>query len=146
MLRTTIEAHMRPTWLATRGTPTRRAVYRYYRDTGEFGVDAVLVSLADRLATYGHDLPAGEWRQLVETAARLLSAYYCHRETAIDPSPLISGHDLMEVFHLLPGRQIGELLARVREEQAAGEIHTPEEALARVQGWIEAREKPESTA
>jgi putative nucleotidyltransferase with HDIG domain len=146
MLQTTIEAHMRPNWLAARGTPTRRAVYRYYRDTGEFGVDAVLVSLADRLATHGHDLPAVEWRRLVETAARLLSTYYCHRETAIDPSPLISGHDLMEAFHLPPGRQIGDLLARIREEQAAGAIHTREGALARVQEWIEAPEEPDSTA
>jgi hypothetical protein len=42
---------------------------------------------------------------------------------------LISGHDLIDIFGMRPGREIGELLEAVREAQAAGEVVTREEAL-----------------
>jgi putative nucleotidyltransferase with HDIG domain len=145
LLRTVTAAHLRPTWLAARGLPTRRAVYRFFRDTGEYGVDTVLVALADRMATWGEDPPAGEWRRQVDVVARLLTAYYEHRETAIDPPPLVSGRDLMEAFGLAPGKQIGDLLAQVCEAQAAGEIRTRDEALAHARRWIKRQDRGKRT-
>ena len=44
--------------------------------------------------------------------------------------PLIDGHTLMHYFNLTPGRQVGALLSSLQEAQAAGEVASPQEALA----------------
>lgn len=128
---------MRPTWLAQQPALTRRAIYRFFRDTGEYGVDAAFVALADYLATWGPNLPADGWQKQVETVARLWEAYFEQKETVIEPPSLLSGHDLI-ALGVLPGPRIGELLARVREAQAVGEVETRADALARVREWLAA--------
>ena len=42
---------------------------------------------------------------------------------------LITGHDLMTYYDLQPGPEIGAVLERVEEAQAAGELTTKEHAL-----------------
>jgi hypothetical protein len=49
------------------------------------------------------------------------------------PSKLIDGHDLLSIFGLNPGPEIGEILEAVREAQAAGEVNSREEALAYIE-------------
>ena len=46
------------------------------------------------------------------------------------PERLVTGHDLMQQFELDPGPQIGLLLEKINEAQAAGEINTREQALS----------------
>lgn len=111
----------------------RRAIYRYYQKTGEYGVDTALVALADALAQE-KDPPASGWTRQAETAAQLLGPYLKQQMELIDPPTLLSGHDLIETLQLAPGPQLGDLLARLREEQAAGEIRTREEAITWAQG------------
>ena len=135
MLCVTVEAHMRPTWLAQQPSLTRRAIYRFFRDTGEYGVDAAIIALADYLATWGPNLPAEGWQKQVETVARLWRAYFEQKEMVIEPPLLLSGHDLIDLG-ISPGPRIGELLARVREAQAVGEVETRQDALARVKEWL----------
>jgi hypothetical protein len=128
---------MRPTLLATQPPLSRRAIYRFYRDAGEYGVDAAFIALADYLATRGPEVPAEGWRAQVEVVAELWGAYYERKEVVVAPPPLVSGHDLMEAFGLAPGPQIGALLGRIREAQAAGEIHTQSEAMKCLRQWLE---------
>ena len=53
-----VRHHLRPILLAQAGAqPSRRAVYRFFRNTGDAGVDVCLLSLADVLGTYGPTLP-----------------------------------------------------------------------------------------
>ncbi|MBN1812860.1 MAG: CCA tRNA nucleotidyltransferase, partial [Anaerolineae bacterium] len=110
----------------------RRAIYRYYQKTGEYGVDTALVAMADALAQE-KDPPSSSWTRQAKAAAQLLGPYLKQQMDLIDPPPLLSGHDLIETLQLAPGPQLGDLLARLREEQAAGEIRTREQALARAQ-------------
>jgi tRNA nucleotidyltransferase/poly(A) polymerase len=131
--RTIIANHMRPPQLAAQETLTRRAVYRFFRDTGQAGVDTLLLYLADHLATWGPTLPPALWRKQVEMTSALLSAYYERHAEAIAPLKLISGYDLIEGFGLEEGPRLGELLETVREAQAAGEVRTREEALQLVE-------------
>jgi len=49
----------------------------------------------------------------------------------LDPAPLLKGHHLID-HGLEPGPEFSRLLARVREAQLDGEVHTSEEALALV--------------
>lgn len=136
LAQTIVANHMRPPLLAREEVVTRRAVYRFFRDTGDAGVDTLLLYLADHLATWGPDLRPARWRRRVEFVASMLTDYYERYQVVISPPKLISGHDLMGEFGLEEGPRIGELLEAVREAQAAGEVKTREEALALVKGLL----------
>jgi len=125
-----IGQHLRPGHLARAERVTRRAIYRYFRATACAGVDVVLLSLADHLATWGPDLKERRWGRRLDVAQTLLAHWFERHEETVAPPPLITGDDLMDELGLEPGPEIGRLLEAVREAQAAGEVTTPEEALA----------------
>ncbi len=126
-----VKYHLRPTQMAQEGLPTRRAVYRFFRDTGEAGVDLLFLSLADHLATRGATLDPRQWQEHARLTDFVLTIRYEERNIP-RPVKIIDGHDLMKTFHLNPGPQIGSLLEAVREARAAGEIKDKEEAIAYV--------------
>jgi len=122
--------HLRPGQLSnTDDMPTHRAIYRYFRDTAEVGIDTLFLSLADHLATRGPMLDPEEWQRDVQKTGYIISAWF-EEQAVVLPPKLISGHDLIHRFGLSPGPQIGTILEAVREAQAAGEIETKEQALA----------------
>ncbi|MFW6136416.1 MAG: HD domain-containing protein, partial [Chloroflexota bacterium] len=126
---TMVEAHLRPAQLGRAGEVTRRAVYRYFRETGDVGVDTVLLNLGEYLATWGPDLRVERWSRRLSVAEQLLYHYFERRWETVAPELPVDGHDLMEELNLEPGPRIGELLEALREAMAAGDIETQEEAL-----------------
>ena len=133
-LKNIVRHHMRPHLLAqVNKLPTRRAVYRFFRDTGEAGVDICLLALADVLGTYGTTLPQDTWNHYLDVIRELLEAWWEKPEELVSPPALLNGHDLIETFQLLPGPQIGQLLEMVREAQADGQLENRVQALE----WIE---------
>jgi len=124
-----VQGHLRPGQLGREPAVTRRAVYRYYRDLGDAGVDVILLGLADHLATWGPNIQKGRWHRCLEIAEMLLSHYFDHYDQTVSPLPLLTGREVMEELELAPGPQIGEILEAVREAQAAGEAMTRDEAL-----------------
>ena len=123
-----VKYHMRPTQLSQGELPSRRAIYRYFRDTGDAGIDILYLSLADHLATRGPKLDISLWKEHTKEVEFVLSRYYQAAET-IKPVRLIDGNDLITIFGLKPGPEIGELLEMVQEAVAAGEINNREDAL-----------------
>ncbi|MBN2503501.1 MAG: HD domain-containing protein, partial [Anaerolineales bacterium] len=135
-----VHNHMRPHSLRDTGKPpTRRAIYRFFRDTEEGGVDVVLLSVADLLATYGPNLPQDVLAAHLDVCRALLEAWFEHREEKVLPPAVLDGHDLMVNFDLEPGPIIGELLEAVREAQAMGEIEDRKTAFKFVGEWLQAR-------
>jgi poly(A) polymerase len=130
--------HLRPAQMANDGLPTSRAVFRYFRDTEGAGIDILFLALADYLATHGPRLDIEEWKQHNLLISFVL-AEHNKQETKVLPVKLIDGHDLMDIFGLKPGRLLGELLAEIREAQAAEELNTREEALELVHKELEKR-------
>jgi tRNA nucleotidyltransferase/poly(A) polymerase len=116
--------------------PTRRAIYRFFRDTGEAGVDLVLLALADMRATYDHTLTQERWTACLDVCRILLEAYYEKTEEIVRPPQILTGNDLIKEFNMKPGPEIGKLLEAIRETQAAGKLSTREEALAFSRGWL----------
>ncbi len=129
-VRVLVGQHPRPAHLARAERVTRRAIYRYFRATSCGGVDVVLLSLADHLATYGPNLRADRWGRRLEVAETLLTHCFERYEETVDPPPLLTGDDLLAELGMVPGPRVGRLLEKLREAQAAGEVRTREEALA----------------
>lgn len=109
-----------------------RAVYRFFRDTGDAGVAALLLALADFQAAPAHGGAPGAWPRLLGLVLRMMRDYFERYSEAVAPASLVDGHDLMALFGLAPGRRVGELLEAVREAQVAGEVADREQALALV--------------
>ncbi len=124
------QGHVRPALLSEAPhQPTRRAIYRFFRDLGPAGVDVCLLSLADFLALHAPAVPQDRWERHVEVIRGLLEAWWEHRSESIDPPEVLNGDDLIRVFGLEPGPRIGRLLEALREAQACGQIREREEAL-----------------
>jgi len=129
-VRVIIANHMRPQQLAdAEAGVTRRAAYRFFRDTGEAGVDVLLLALADHIATHGPDVQPERWNRRISAVNVLLSEYWARLAKGVAPAPLVTGDDLMAELGLAPGKRIGELLEAIREAQAAGEIASRQDAL-----------------
>jgi tRNA nucleotidyltransferase/poly(A) polymerase len=125
-----IENHLRPNLLSkTAGSLTRRSIYRFFRDTGEFGIDICLLSLADNLGTYNTNLNPDLWADSLGTCQALFSAWWEENPKSITPPRLINGDDIQSQFHLSPGPMIGHLLEALREAQATGEVADRDQAL-----------------
>ncbi len=129
MIQKMIEHHLRPAQMGEGALPSHRAIYRYFRDTDDVGIDTIFLSLADHLATRGPMLDLAQWQEHARMADYVLAERF-KEESVVTPPKLIDGHDLIDIFGMSPGPQIGVLLEEVRQGQAAGEITTREEALS----------------
>jgi len=129
LVETMVRHHLRPGQMSQDGLPSRRAIYRYFRDTGEAGIDIQFLNLADHLAIMGPNFNPAQWQEHTQMVEYVL-AQHEQEETLVTPPKLIDGHDLINIFGMTPGPKVGELLEVVREAQAAGELTTKQEALS----------------
>ncbi len=134
-LETIVRNHMRIPFHANRlfkedKAPTRRAVYRFFKDTGAAGVDLCLLALADMRATFEQNLPQETWTAALDVVRFFLENWIEKPAEAIAPPVLVDGNDLMGELGLEPGPLVGDLLEAIREAQAMGEVSTREQAIA----------------
>jgi poly(A) polymerase len=108
--------------------PNQRKVYWYFKESGEVGVAIALLLLVDTLATFGDTLDHNQWNHTVSVVEILLSAWFNHHDTMINPVPLLNGFDLQQHYGMKPGKRIGTLLDHLVEEQASGNITSTDEA------------------
>jgi tRNA nucleotidyltransferase/poly(A) polymerase len=143
LVRHHMRVHFHTSRKAENGTdPTRKAIYRFFRETGEAGISLILLALADVRATYDHALTQEQWIASLDVARILLEAYYEKAEEIVRPPQLLHGDDLISELKMKPGPEIGKLLEAIRETQAAGALTTRDEALAFARGWLlKGREK-----
>lgn len=117
-----IAHHLRPESLSMAGTVTDRAVYRFFRDTGEAGIDVIVLSLADFLGKSAPPPVGAEWSARLDVARRLLDARFGAPPERLNPPRLIRGDRLAKVLGIEPGPEVGRLLEAIREAQTAGEV------------------------
>lgn len=119
--------HLRLGFLVHRAPLDRRAVYRYLDACAPVAVEVTVLSVADRLATRGDNAELAIARHL-ELARTLVSAGLAWR--ADPPRPPVRGDALARALGLGPGPRIGRLLHELEEAGYAGEVGSPEEAIA----------------
>lgn len=134
LVKTIVAHHLRPILLAQNGI-SDRAVYRFFRDLGEVGVDVAVHAWCDQRATYGDAMPPEIDAKLQAVIGRLLDRYYHAHTQVVAPPPLLKGTDVMEHLHLKPGPRVGSVLDALREAQAIGQVLTREDALAFLQNF-----------
>lgn len=116
--------------------PTRRSIYRFFRDTGDTGVDLCLLALADQRATYDNEITQETWIACLDIVRLFLENWWEKREETIAPPQIVNGNDLIASLKLSPGPDVGRILETIREAQAMGTINTREEALTLAKEWL----------
>lgn len=119
--------HLRLGFLVHQAPLDRRAIYRYMRECEPVQADVTLLSIADRLATRGKGSEEAIARH-VDLADRLLGEALAWRQGR--PRPPVRGDELARAVGLRPGRELGRILNELEEASFAGEISSPEQAIA----------------
>lgn len=120
--------HLRPGFLVDCIDTSRRAVFRYFRDTGEEAVAILLLSLADKEATRGELADEKDIERHREVIWKLINDYFNKKEE-IKPPRLVTGWDVMEILNIPSGPLVGKILGEIEEAQAEKKIKTREEAV-----------------
>lgn len=103
---------------------TPRYFLRFFRQFGEAGLGALILSIArQRADNVSPDLI----RDMDDLLSRMAS-FYCTWQQ-MKSHPLVDGNFLLDYFHLSPGPVIGDILNFLEEARAEGEIQTREEAI-----------------
>ena len=145
-----IGEHLRPSNLASNDVLTRRGVYHFFRDLGDAAIPLLFLCWAD-YTSYVTDaqlrriLPkSGERLMTISQAERyknvgktlrhlqvlnFMLEQYFERPALVKPDKILTGVDIMNVLHLKPGPQVGEILEAVAEAQVEGKIRTRADAL-----------------
>ena len=142
-----VAQHMRIHFLAKpHEALSRRAVYRYFQELGQFGVDLALLSLADMLAAYEQTINSERWLHELELTVHLIEAWYSRQIEVINPPRLLDGNDLMRIFSLHPSPLLGQILSNLREAQAEGLVTTEQQAIQFCQDFIDEAHKEAADA
>lgn len=120
--------HLRPGYMADIEELSRRAIFRYFRDTNREAVSILLLSIADQRSTKGR-LTTEESRIRHEKIVFALVKEYFKRLKEKKLPRLINGDDLLRKFKLEPSPLIGKILSEVEELQAIGKIKNRTQAL-----------------
>ena len=128
-VQTLVQHHMNLLpYVANRKIPDQRAIYHFFKQTGEVGVAIALHFLADAMALKDHNLDQECWRWYVSVVGAILSAWWEKHSMVVEPKLLLDGFDLQDEFGLMPGKTIGTLLSQLEEEQASGTISNSDQA------------------
>ena len=138
LLSAAVQSHLRPAQMAPKGEmPSGRAIYRFFRDTGDAAVPTLYLNLADYIAARGPDLGEDEWTDYCGLVGFILTEGLAEKAPQALPK-LVDGRDIMEAFAFNPGPRLGALLDIVHEAQAGGEIATKAEALDLIRSHLKA--------
>ncbi len=128
ILDTVIFWHLRPGYLADNLVLTKRAVYRFFRDTEEEAASVLLVSISDQRATRG-PLATPESRKKHEKVSFSLLEKFFETKKQEPFQRLIDGTDLIKKCKLKPGPVFSVILEEIEEAQVEGKIKTKTQAL-----------------
>lgn len=120
--------HLRPGYLADNKNVTKRAKFRYFRDSGSEALSILLLSISDQRATRG-PLSSLKSRIQHEKVALDLIKEYFRRQKEKKFVRLINGDDLIKKLKIVPSPLFKEILEEVEESQAEGKVKTKDEAL-----------------
>lgn len=132
-----VRNHMRVHFLVMSKYPfTDRAIHRFFRDTGELGLDICLLTMSDLLATYEGTLTEAQFEKELDVVLRLLEGWFIKKNTVIVPPRVLDGNDIQEIFDLPPGPLLKEILNTLHEAQAVNQVQTRDEAIEFVKRFL----------
>jgi poly(A) polymerase len=119
--------HLRPGFLTNVKKPSARAVYRFFRDTKDWGPAVITLALADWRATRGEMITASARRHYEYIMFKLLRHYF-YSLPEEKQKPLVNGFQIMKKFKLNPSPLVGKILNKIAEERVLGHVKNKRQA------------------
>ena len=108
---------------------TDKAYMRFYRKMDGYVIDVILIGMADRLSARGELVTDQIVEENIDGLTKLLENYLEQRKN-IKPLPkLLDGNEIMNLLNIKQGKQLGEIIKALKEEQISGNIITKEDAI-----------------
>ncbi|MDM8527076.1 HDIG domain-containing protein [Anaerolineales bacterium HSG24] len=136
-----VKNHMRPLTLSQQDKVSRRAIYRLFRanryKSVQSGIALALHALADHYGTYPAGKGQGNEKKLLAIVLDLFKAYFEQNDKLVNPSPILTGRDIIDRFNIEQGRLIGRLIRELREAQAIGTVTDETSAIEFITSALE---------
>ncbi len=129
--------HLRLGFLSHEQPLGRRAVLGYLEACAPAPADVTLLTVCDRLATRGDKAQEAIDRHMALVRTLLADALPWQADPA--PAPLVRGDVLARALGVAPGPDLGRLLHEVAAARFAGEVSTPDEAVAHARRVLDDR-------
>jgi len=129
-----IEEHLRVGFYCNEPQLTNKLIYRFHRKLGDAATMSCIHALADARATRGPDAGEEFLAKHEEVVNAILWHHYFSEET-VEPIPLLTGDQIMEVTGLPEGPDIGRLKEALLEAQVEGTVRDVDEAEAFVRQY-----------
>lgn len=134
---TMVKNHMQLHVLSLEGkVPTKREIHQFYKQNRSYGVDLILIMLADLIGKYKYAMDQDLWLEKVNLARLFLEAYFEQFDEIVNPPKLITGSELMKQFKIEAGPKVGELLEELQAAQAEGLVKDKKEATTYIKKLI----------
>ncbi|MFA7348711.1 MAG: HDIG domain-containing metalloprotein [Desulfurivibrionaceae bacterium] len=117
---------------------TRKACLRLVKAVGDDLASLFLLAMADSLAGQGVGKPEGMEENLAALMREVHGVYAEHIQPVFASPPLVTGHDLIDLFGLEPGPVFKEILDGLMTAQVEGLVADREQGLAWVRMFLEA--------
>ncbi len=139
--------HMRPGNLSALAQITDKAIYRYFRDLKEEGLDTLILSIADAYTTEDtvitrkkQDIYPVNAKQHLKRVRAIIKRYYTEHKQIV-PKNLLNGHEIMTRFRLAEGPLIGQMINNLKEAQAQKLVTNKMQAYEYCKKMLTAKEK-----
>ena len=103
------------------GIANKISAYHFFKAAGDDGIGIILCQLASVLTIKDSGIELKRANDAI--------SWYLHEFKEMAGSPLITGSDLIELFHMEPGPVFSHLLNVVEENRASGLITTKKDAI-----------------
>lgn len=126
ILKSLVKWHLRPLHLIKNGNLESRPLYRFFLDTGEECIDITLLAIADILSMKRKEDEIADKESLL---TKILEGVRYFKEKESETQKILKANDIMEIFKIRPGPEVGNILKIIREAQILGEVRSREQAI-----------------
>ncbi len=128
VLRSLIRYHLRAGQIVNT-VPSKRAKFRFFRDTGENAVLILLLTIADRKAMQGVLSRKKSFVFLEDEIFNMIISLFKNITQEKRKPRLLNGDEIMNLLNIRPSPVVGKLLKEVEEAQALDIINNKKEAM-----------------
>jgi tRNA nucleotidyltransferase/poly(A) polymerase len=111
-----------------------RFVFRYFKQTGDVGIDLCLFSLVDLISRNDQVVSQEQIDSRLKVVAYVLDTYWIRK--MMNQKMIMGGEQIMRVLHIRPGAVVGKALEILQKEQAIGNIITLQDAEKFIKNWF----------
>lgn len=124
-----IKYHIYPSHVVQAPDITDKIYMRLIRKMENEVMDVIILAMADRYSARGEEISEEIVQNNINSLQKLLDFYLSAKDNLKPLPKLLSGEEIMEILNLKPSKELGNIIAELKEAQISGDINTKEEAL-----------------